>query len=392
MQSLGDFRLAIMLRQTATEVENDLYDALHIRSMLLHCDSHRIKNNDTSYYLKHRMRHRTSWQRLLDDLSFLCDSRRAGCTTTAVAVEQREHKVIIWLGANSQLRETATSHLRAIVDAAMCVEGRSESEGSVAVLDIVTRAVGRSANKISNYQSRLRNVLSRLSQRIRPHQSWSRLITSMHGILSHGNHLTMCDEAYQIWRSADFRRSYNRSVLRQYSTMYQAQHYVGRLAAWHAAAQRVASSVQHYAYLFQNYEVKLLPRIDPDSPISRTFAGDLEATLRRVLPNYQGHAIFAIVLRRLRGTAARSCLNVDRKLVLRPHAETLMLEHFHAHGLVYANNDRYIGCSKPSCYCCQMYFETHPARARTGRFHGNAWIRWASPRPISLRNGSTDLD
>jgi OTT_1508-like deaminase len=36
----------------------------------------------------------------------------------------------------------------------------------------------------------------------------------------------------------------------------------------------------------------------------------------------------------------------------RVHAELILLEHFYANNYQYVDGDKYIGCSKPACYCC----------------------------------------
>jgi hypothetical protein len=59
------------------------------------------------------------------------------------------------------------------------------------------------------------------------------------------------------------------------------------------------------------------------------------------------------------------------------HAEIAMLEHFQAHGLTFLNNDRYIACSKPSCYCCQWYMSSRQMKLQPRLCHSNVWIKWS---------------
>jgi hypothetical protein len=65
----------------------------------------------------------------------------------------------------------------------------------------------------------------------------------------------------------------------------------------------------------------------------------------------------------------------------RIHAELLLLEHFYHQNLRFVENDRYIGCSKPSCYCCDLYMKCHPGGFVTRACHGNLWINWRAPIP-----------
>jgi hypothetical protein len=73
----------------------------------------------------------------------------------------------------------------------------------------------------------------------------------------------------------------------------------------------------------------------------------------------------------------------------RIHAELLVLEHFYQNNLDFANGERYIGCSKPSCDCCDLYMKRHPDTFITRATHGNLWTNW---RPPSLVNSATTID
>ena len=69
--------------------------------------------------------------------------------------------------------------------------------------------------------------------------------------------------------------------------------------------------------------------------------------------------------------------NQDTRLMA--HAETFLLEHFYFQRLPYVWRDKYIGCSKPSCYCCHLYQRFHPDNPVLRPAHGTAWHRWAAP-------------
>ena len=71
----------------------------------------------------------------------------------------------------------------------------------------------------------------------------------------------------------------------------------------------------------------------------------------------------------------------DENFKLSVHAELLLVEHFYYHNFDFVNNDRYIGCSKPSCYCCDLYMKCHPGNYVQRACHGNLWIKWEAPAP-----------
>jgi len=68
----------------------------------------------------------------------------------------------------------------------------------------------------------------------------------------------------------------------------------------------------------------------------------------------------------------------------RVHAELLLLEHFYYRNLSFVRNHRYIGCSKPSRYCCDLYIKCHPGQFAVRATHGNLWVNWHAPiQPIN---------
>lgn len=82
---------------------------------------------------------------------------------------------------------------------------------------------------------------------------------------------------------------------------------------------------------------------------------------------------------------------LGRKLKCRPHAETVVTDSFFANGTTYASDDRYVGSSKRSCFGCALYMRLQPARMQQRPAHGNIWVQWLFPRPLT-REGSEAND
>lgn len=61
------------------------------------------------------------------------------------------------------------------------------------------------------------------------------------------------------------------------------------------------------------------------------------------------------------------------------HAEVQVLEHFYQRRLSFAEDDRFVACSKPTCLCCELYFKHHPARMVLPSSHRKVWTRWSPP-------------
>jgi hypothetical protein len=69
----------------------------------------------------------------------------------------------------------------------------------------------------------------------------------------------------------------------------------------------------------------------------------------------------------------------DKDFRPRVHAELNLLEHFHRERLRFVDNDRFIGCSKPACYCCYHYISLHPGGFVRPSSHGIRYINWRAP-------------
>lgn len=134
------------------------------------------------------------------------------------------------------------------------------------------------------------------------------------------------------------------------------------------------------------FEVDWLVPPDPipaPAADSQTF---LHAALRRMFPAHESERLQKVQQMldsfKMFDVSARFEENYkDQNFQPRVHAELLLLEHFHQHRREFVNGDRYIGCSKPSCYCCDLYIKCHSGRFAVRASHGNLWKNWRAPIP-----------
>lgn len=111
-----------------------------------------------------------------------------------------------------------------------------------------------------------------------------------------------------------------------------------------------------------------------DSALGRMLSKDESQRLQEIREMVRNFKVFDISAQFLQ-------TYTDKLFRPRIHAELLLLEHFHQHNLEFVENDRYIGCSKPSCYCCDLYMRCHPGNFVRRACHGNLWINWRAPIP-----------
>jgi hypothetical protein len=201
----------------------------------------------------------------------------------------------------------------------------------------------------------------------------------------------MCEEAYAYSKATSAEQYEDLfATPEEYNEIYRARHYIGRLSSWRKAARNVVSLGASFPAVLARYEVAIVSHAGTTDSSRWTAEHDLNVLLARIVPNYRGHSITCRLEGKLK-SASRLMGNLEnRQLYAKPHAEAVILDHFFTGNFTFVMGDRYVACSKPSCYCCKLYFRFHPLRAVTGRHHGNLWIQWGPPRPLYLTNGRTD--
>ena len=74
-----------------------------------------------------------------------------------------------------------------------------------------------------------------------------------------------------------------------------------------------------------------------------------------------------------------------------PHAEVALFEYFWLNDLPIWGPSKYIGCSKHSCYCCDLYIKLISGEEHHRPCHGNAWVHWKFPATIDFPKGAKQL-
>lgn len=166
------------------------------------------------------------------------------------------------------------------------------------------------------------------------------------------------------------------------------RHYIGRLGAYIKAVKVLMLATQKFPQRIENALVKVVELRGPTDRPDRHHLDDLNGLIRRMLPideedmaNELSEALSEV----------GSVTNIQDKfreeyteMKPRPHAELLILEHFHENDFEFVGRDKYIGCSKPSCYCCDKYMQIHKGDFVRRSCHGNLWTNWAPPIPLPM--------
>lgn len=172
------------------------------------------------------------------------------------------------------------------------------------------------------------------------------------------------------------------------------RHYLGRLSHHIRASKQVIEDGRRLSVLFDPgaSRVEAIPVVNS---VSRPMADGLTqplSMLNRMIRQenpLRGHYEEALEsMDRQFGLGVRISEQYQSK-TFRPlvHAEVQVLEYFHFGKRAFVEKDRYIGTSKPACYCCYLYFRSHPLKCATSRSHQNIWLNWGPPL---LAEGAAD--
>lgn len=173
------------------------------------------------------------------------------------------------------------------------------------------------------------------------------------------------------------------------------RHYIGRLGSWAKAANFILRVATRAWYLQQGIKVEIVKSMRapkwtvPEEPFT------FKDALRRQSLFYDSERLVQSV----RSSRSDLAQVLEERAItpdfgLSVHAEITMLEHFHANGLVFAGQDRYVGCSKPSCFCCNLYMRQSIFQLEPRSSHLNIWTKWSPPlhpKESDMRNHVVEI-
>ena len=174
------------------------------------------------------------------------------------------------------------------------------------------------------------------------------------------------------------------------SPFAEVRHFMGRLA-YHVKAVRILlSAACRIPTLFLEPQIEVVPsptEVLPEPTVRRKL--NLHGITMRMISND------AVLLNEVR--TRLQILNDshkieyfvqkeygDKKFKPRVHAELILLEYFYQNRrtLRFAGDDPFIGTSKPTCYCCFLYFRAHPYHFVEPATHQKIYLNWMPPTSI----------
>ncbi|KAF2722747.1 hypothetical protein K431DRAFT_203958, partial [Polychaeton citri CBS 116435] len=172
------------------------------------------------------------------------------------------------------------------------------------------------------------------------------------------------------------------------------RHFIHRLGMWRRKLDVIIAFARQYPHLVDDATCEWLDLPSPVNYPKPDAKTNLWSALGRMLPkeaidekaDVYSHLTAQRVID-VREDFAKAYNNRASKLPV--HAEVRLAEHFHSNSLQFVERIKYVGCSKPSCYCCSLYLRYHPGNFVLRPCHGNVWPRW-NPPLMSAPKGSVE--
>ncbi|KIV94910.1 hypothetical protein PV10_02631 [Exophiala mesophila] len=341
----------------------------------------------------------TLWRDFLDQLAYLCDFEKGGDTVTAIAVQRNAEYPIFWLATNCprpRTRTKARKHLSRVLGLLDEIHTTQKPVSDVEN-DILSRCLASSSQRIKVYSSLLMKAIREARRMLKQRTDSEAVILSneikrLASLVSKPDQL--CSHAYNLRKHTQLMEILNRHhhAHSNRGVWSDIRHHIGRLGSWTKAVRIVIRGAMTFPQRFESAQVRVIVTSDKADIPNKCNLTSLDDIVRRTLPVTQ-HSLVEELCEALATTndvtnIQEEFWDIYAKIKPRPHAELLVLEHFHQKRLEFTANERYIGCSKPSCYCCHIYMQCHPGRFSPRPTHGNLWIQWAPPLvlPPASRN------
>ncbi|KIW36439.1 uncharacterized protein PV06_11328 [Exophiala oligosperma] len=331
------------------------------------------------------------WRNFLDQLAFLCDFEKGGDTVTAVAVQRTVEYPIFSLASNSKSRNKAAAHLRWILTSLGQIHTTEKTAPQVED-EITNRCIEFSHRRIKVYSAWLvraiRNATRTTGEVVNAEDAFILKEFQQVTDLESTPH-QLCSHAHTLRRGRLMEILTIRHVAHSHRGVWSdIRHYLGRLGSWSKAVRILILGAATFPQRIENARVEIIGTNGPADLPNKHHLTDLNGVVKRMVPADQTAMVKQFNQALLEANSVAQVEDRFREeyahIKPRPHAELLLLEYFHRNGLDFATDDRYIGCSKPSCYCCHIYMHCHPGRFAPRPCHGNLWIHWAPPYPLPL--------
>lgn len=171
----------------------------------------------------------------------------------------------------------------------------------------------------------------------------------------------------------------SRRETEQHQPVTRSKHFIGRLAIYSRSVNALLDVALDIPQLLENCQLRTCASSRHRPSPLKPEASTLDGVVHRMFPESTASEIRGDLDRlnifgNLHEKLSRAC-----RFKTRVHAELLLIEKFRSNGWEFVADDKYIGCSKPACFCCYHYINSLPERYSVSRCHNKIYTHWRAP-------------
>ncbi|KIW03686.1 hypothetical protein, variant [Verruconis gallopava] len=328
--------------------------------------------------------------------AYLCDFRKGGDTVTAMAIEGRPEGKIIWVASNTSPEPKIIPFMQELLSRLSRAD-ETDADVERRVDDAAKFCIGFASHRIKNYASficsKIEKCKSLFERRPLQNSKYMPLFRWLE------NFMRLRDSYFKLCRFAyDQRRCGEMKLLEElckepdfhpdqdsfHFHFKMLRHYVGRLGHHIKAVKMLVLCMPRLSNLFDGIKIRPIPT--PSSfevPLTDDMT-NIDRIVIRLLPS--GSEQVAHYQRTLQEMDTKFKVMdrfmekyQDPNLKPRVHAEVQVAAFFENRQLRFEDSDPFIASSKPSCYCCFLYFRRHHPNFVTPPAHQNIHLNWGLP-------------
>ncbi|KMP01828.1 hypothetical protein CIRG_01967 [Coccidioides immitis RMSCC 2394] len=369
------------------KLERRLYEPLVLVHVIDPVRGVRFNNtNDTTDDTLDKLR-----RSFINGIATICDFRKGGDTVTAAALQATPEHTVIWLSANKTPSAKTVNYLEGIL--AILTEVTVEKRSSTSE-EIIRRIIEFCEPRLSHYCNELVKELPKCLNKIKSLEEAVQLTDSDPELskaiqwLQEMQKLTLQQEKpiKDIMNFCIRGRCFSptlASLARRETDMHKpitrAMHYVGRLVVYLKCARALVDGALDLPQLLDGYQLRICESpnyvqspLNPEQStlagiVGRMFQGSIADQTRSDLERLD---IFCDIPEKLKDACT---------FRTRVHAELLLVDKFRSNKWEFFAGDRYVGCSKPACFCCYHYINSLPERYFVAQCHNKVYTHWRAP-------------
>ncbi|KAI1165423.1 hypothetical protein F5B18DRAFT_169012 [Nemania serpens] len=334
--------------------------------------------------------------RFLDNLAYLCDHDKGGSTTSAVGLENAPERFNFWVASNDPKQSAKSAlFLEFILHDIRTIADSLEGEKASLQGKLVRRCLEFAKPRVKKEARLLTREITKCMRFFS--SSKDAELSKWLGRFREKEPEELCHLAYRERETPMMKRLRSHLQLGgdgQSDAVKDIVHRLGRLAHHIRAPQQMIEDVSNHTGLRNTLDEFQVISIQPQPVVDRPPAESdihIHSIVNRMLTCGldDRYKEAADIMNRRYDIVTRFKQEYENKN-FKPlvHAEIQVLEHFWEKRQFF-DDDRYIGCSKPACYCCHLYIQHHPAKCVVPQTSHNVYINWGL---VALPQGTRDAE